>query len=123
MDFITEYDGCVITRDEALELKRDQKDSHFRGLGHHLVLDGNFKPKPGRGGASFSNDPRNSSKYNATFIMKDTETGVQREGASTLTRVFLRATKAIPAFSEIFVNYGKGFWEERILSRAFTGAF
>jgi len=110
-DFITEYDGMVISRSSALQLKQTKKDTHCRGLGHHLVIDGLFKPKSGRGGASFANDPRDPEMCNAIFVLKDTEIGVKRDGESTLTRVFLRAIKDIPPHSEIFVSYGKGFWE------------
>jgi len=110
-DFITEYDGVIIPRPKALELKRKGKDTHCRGLGHHLIVDGDFRPKSGRGGASFANDPRSPLNYNAVFIMKETEVGVAREGVATLTRVFLRAIKDIPPYTEIFVNYGKKYWE------------
>jgi|SRR6218665_206598 len=34
------------------------------------------------------------------------------------TRVFIKATKRIPAGSEIFVNYGKDYWEASAINAA-----
>jgi hypothetical protein len=116
-----------MSRKDALIRMRNGKDSHFRGLGHSLVINGNFRyavlclllkttvrsPRTGRGGASFANDPRDPTLYNAEFVvdeLQDVSGLVLREGADTLTRVFLKAIKYISAGSEIFVNYGTRYW-------------
>ena len=116
-DYITEYDGEIITRKEALELKKNGSSSHCRslGIGSDLVINGDFNPFDFtsylRGAGAFINDIKDKTKYNAEFVNLDTLVGVKRKGKyQTLTRVFIRAIKFIPPNHEIFINYGKDFW-------------
>jgi len=119
-DAITEYDGNVITSDEARRMREDDRDraSHMRKIvdGSSLVIDGlrSADVTPGRGGGSFANDARDTDfAYNAAFC---TTTRVVREvpdrrgGVRALGRVWLVATRQIDPGEEVFVNYGAHYW-------------
>ena len=111
-DTITEYDGKIIDRRTALQLRSEHKDTHLVALTtQHSAIDGLKKPIHGRGGASFANDINDTRRYNVVFCktfkvipgLQDTRTG----DFSDLTRVFLKATRDIQNGEEIYVNYGK----------------
>ena len=112
-DTVTEYDGVIIDRNTAMQLREDRKDTHIVALTvQHSAIDGLKKQISGRGGASFANDINDTKDYNVTFCrtskiipgLPDTRTGTFTD----LTRVFLKATKDINPGEEIYVNYGKG---------------
>jgi SET domain-containing protein len=124
-DWITEYDGEVIDHATAEARKADPKNrgTHIRTLRHgHSYIDGiNVNATAGRGGASFANDSFTvhravgHSLYNAKFESPleypERSIGVKRTGDVVPERVFLRATTRIAAGSEIYVDYGRDYWD------------
>jgi SET domain-containing protein len=127
-NWITEYDGELIDKKTADARLQQGKDTHIRSLefGHSFV-DGFYCTNTrGRGGASFANDPWTLGKnvasgmYNAKFEKFqsfDPKVGVKtRTGDMELpNRVFLRAIKRIKKGDEIYVDYGKDFWDRHPL--------
>jgi len=115
-ELVTEYDGCVIDEVEA-KARQDQKVStHIRSLGpKHAFIDGRDVPNERwRGGASFVNDPLSRVWYNTEFFQyrpAGYTPGVSRGGSNVFERVYVRATKAIPPGEEVYVDYGKDFWD------------
>src|SRR5688500_1644374 len=73
-DYITIYEGKIITKKEADEItKKDpERRSHMRSLQlGQSVIDGKIDPIPGKGGASFANDANNTNfKNNSKFVTK-----------------------------------------------------
>ena len=111
-DLITEYDGAVISREEALVLRDRGLDTHVRSINRDFLINGHFAPVEGRGGASFANDfPKH---YNVKFVTKDKSLmGDNRPGLNVLGGVYLQALRDIEAGEELYVSYGKDFWDVR----------
>ena len=107
---VTEYDGRVISRKAALRLRDIGLDTHCISIDFSTVIDGLFKPTPGRGGGSFLNDPRDQ-RINSEFIRLTTPHGVKRLGGNTLTCIFVKAKRRISDGEEIFASYGTVYWE------------
>jgi len=101
---ITDCQGQMINRKEALGLMRQGKDTHCKSLNFHVVIDG-YKSweetrKDGSGLASFANDGLTKEKNNTKF------------GTDYLqTTVFLKALRDIEPGEEIFVSYGRAYWK------------
>lgn len=115
-DLVTEYDGCVIDEREAKARQEKKISTHIRSLGpKHASIDGRDVPnETWRGGASFANDSFGRPPYNAKWEQQRPgkhTVGVNRSGTNVFERVFLRATKQIVPGDEIYVDYGKDFWE------------
>jgi hypothetical protein len=97
-DYITQYDGEVITREEAGVRKVNGMHSHIASIDYHTKIDGRLvNRRKSSGLASFANDPRTTGALNSKY-------GVVGE------RLLLRATKDIEQGEEIFVTYGNGYW-------------
>lgn len=113
-NIITEFDGEIISRDEALRRRLAREDSHIAGLDFDTQIDGiNVQAVDGKGGASFANDPRDTKRVNAKKVENQVIHGVIRTGEPTLTRAFLEATKQIDEGDEIFVDYKSTYWKVR----------
>ncbi|WIA41192.1 hypothetical protein OEZ86_004807 [Tetradesmus obliquus] len=99
-DLITEYCGPIIDHQKALKLRKRGKATHVRVLNSQwLYIDGLKQPVTGQGGASFANDARKASAYNAVFVQRfDRKLGRDR--------VFLKASRDLDAYEEVFVSYG-----------------
>ena len=89
-EYITEYEGEILTRKEAWE----------RPILSHMVsregviVDGLKTPIAGRGGGSFSNSAMRSVDANASIV-------------AVLGQLFLRARRHIAENEEILVYYGR----------------
>jgi uncharacterized protein len=111
---ITEYDGKVIDKARADYLRSKGFDTHIRGLTFgYLAIDGLKRPVFGRGGASFANDPKVKELCNVKFVKTEKVilNGAKREGIYAIERIFLKATKDIDPGSELYVDYGKDYWD------------
>ena len=106
---ITEYDGDVITWDQAINEQLRFRSSHFRSLMFgDSVIAGLEEPVCGRGGGSFAND---NHVVNAKFIKTEKEGHRSgRTGLLVMAQIWLKATRDIMAGDEIFVNYGCTYW-------------
>jgi hypothetical protein len=94
---ITQYDGRVIARAEALDLRAQGRDSHVRTLETgHTAIDGLREPLLGRGGGSFANQAPPPLTPNARYWTS----------AELQPRVWLRATRRIEPGEEVWVAYG-----------------
>ena len=105
-DWITEYCGERIDFAEARRRHDLGRATHIRSVVPlHTAIDGFRQPTKARGlgGASFANDGRSSALNNAVFCKVELDGG----------RVFLRARHTIARGSEIFVNYGQGYWRPK----------
>uniref|UniRef100_A0A383WPZ8 SET domain-containing protein n=1 Tax=Tetradesmus obliquus TaxID=3088 RepID=A0A383WPZ8_TETOB len=104
-DLITEYCGPIIDHQKALKLRKRGKATHVRVLNSQwLYIDGLKQPVTGQGGASFANDARKASAYNAVFVQRfDRKLGRDR--------VFLKASRDLDAYEEVFVSYGNTYWQ------------
>jgi hypothetical protein len=70
-DLITEYCGPIIDHQKALKLRKRGRATHVRVLNSQwLYIDGLKQPMAGQGGASFANDARTASAYNAVFVQR-----------------------------------------------------
>ena len=104
-DYITEYDGFYMSKDEARSLS-PRKTTHFRTADSDTVIDGFKDPMRavGHGGASFANDGKrpgsNNSKFKRVWDSK-----------FVVYRVFLVATERIEPGDEILVSYGNNYWK------------
>lgn len=105
-DYITEYDGWRMHKDEARSLPPEDT-THFRTLDSHIVIAGFTKPEEaiGWGGASFANDRRSAAENNSKFVL------VWDKKLNT-NRVFLAATSKIDVGDEICVSYGNDYWKK-----------
>jgi len=101
---ITEYSGKSINREQAMELRRQKRATHIKGLNYDLFLDGNRWPTIGQGLAQMANDGLGSFPNNSKFVVKY-DSIVGRD------RCFLKALVDIKQGEEIFVSYGRGFWQ------------
>ena len=90
---ITSYDGEDIDRATALS-RSDKSYMRTVSFGHH-VIDGLRTPTRGRGAGSFVN---HSSTPNATFWIR-------------YDRVWIKALRDIQRDEEVFVNYGRSYWQ------------
>lgn len=89
-DYITQYDGEIVTKKEAL-LRPCL--THMAGR-EGVIVDGLKDPILGRGGGSFANGSRLSRGANAEIV-------------SCLGYLVVRAKEDIPSGSEIIVCYGR----------------
>jgi hypothetical protein len=116
-DLVTEYDGEVIDAAEANARKAANASTHIRSAGpQHAFIDGLHVPDEAwRGGASFANDPVGQPDLLNTVLYQYRPTtavvGVNRAGSHVLERVYLKAKKVITAGQEIYVDYGRDFWD------------
>jgi hypothetical protein len=102
-ELITEYTGPRITREQALELRKQGRASHVKGINYDVSIDGDQQPIAGQGIAQFANDSTREGKNNAKFDIKfDKDHGEMR--------VFIKALRLLRANEEIFIGYGKGYW-------------
>lgn len=114
---ITEYDGCVIDEREAKARQEQKISTHIRSLGpKQAFIDGRHVPpnESWRGGASFANDSFGTPAYNAKWEQQRPgkyTVGVNRSGTNVFERVFLRALIDLVPGDEVYVDYGKGFWD------------
>jgi len=112
---VTEYDGVIIGRTEAVKLREKGEATHCRSLGYHLVIDGREIDVEkgdggiGRGGGAFANHG-GSASINSHFVTRQQLEGVSRKGLQSLDRVFIVADRELAAGEEVMVSYGKGFW-------------
>ncbi len=108
--FITRYDGELITRDVANRRREQGLDTHIRTLheGSYFVIDGLRSDSAGMGGGAFANDSRDPKTTNAKWW-----TGPKNPANPLMTFVYLQAARDIRPGEEIFVSYGKGYWEIR----------
>jgi SET domain-containing protein len=113
-EFITEYDGNVICRDQAIRLRKAGLSTHIASIDYHYAIDGILEPdKEGtRGIGSLCNHSEDPKTQNAYLFKSDSNKINQirkctRTGYSTLTRVWLRAKRDIEPGEEIMYSYGK----------------
>ena len=105
-EVITEYTGRLISRSEAVKMRREGRSSHLRGLNYDLIIDGDRNPITGQGIAQFANDGTFLGINNTKFITTwDYLTGRHR--------CFIKATRSIQPHEEIFVGYGAHYWNIR----------
>jgi len=101
---ITEYCGELIDHKQALALRAEGKAQYVRVVeAQHSYIDGIKDPTQisSAGWASMAN---HSDAPNAVFDRV-------WEKSKAQYRVFIKAKRAIAKGEEIFVNYGKGYWE------------
>jgi hypothetical protein len=68
-EWITEYAGVVIDRQQACRMREQGMDSHVRALSCQWeCIAGLQNPTEGCGGGSFANDGRNAAANNARFV-------------------------------------------------------
>ena len=94
---IVEYKGTVKTWDEA---KQDPTNGYIYFLKPNHVIDGRDHPKSL---ARYAND--------AAGLVRAKDKGNNARFEPDGLRVFLVATKDIKAGDEIFVSYGKKYWD------------
>jgi len=123
-DLITEYGGIVISCEEAKKRREAGKASHIRTLDSmYTAIDGlSVTVATGNPGGSFANDPHRGdvkekpNRWNATFVKLEHRQQIglrlcERGGLQALARIFLKAVRVILPNDEIFVNYGRGYWD------------
>ena len=111
-EYVTEYDGEVISISEARQRRIDGYATHIRSISPlHTAIDGMRVPvQTGRGAASFINDPRGIFRYNCKFVVTHTVMpGLNRTGLTIMERVFARAICDISSGDELYVGYGTGY--------------
>lgn len=89
-DYITLYDGELITRQEA----RRRTNLEYMASREGIIIDGQREPRVGRGGGSFAN---------GSVYEKDANASI----ACDLARLIIRAKKTIDVGDEIVVCYGR----------------
>jgi len=94
---IVEYKGTVTTWEEA---KKDATNGYIYFLKPNYVIDGRDHPKSL---ARYAND--------AAGLVRAKDNGNNARFEADGLRVFLVATKDIKAGEEIFVSYGKKYWD------------
>lgn len=97
--FIVEYKGRILTWREA-EKMPDERNSYFFYFNMRYVIDA-WKTK--KSVAHFANDAHGLTRVKGL-----------RNNADYVTRgkrCFIEATRDIPARSEIFVDYGREYWQ------------
>jgi hypothetical protein len=106
-ELVTFYDGRQM---DASESKQLADKSYLRTLhSQHSAIDGlrDASSAQGRGGGSFANDGRNEFNANVKFVSKD-------DSLTAVRTIYLQALRPIPKGEEIFVSYGKGYWNNRL---------
>lgn len=104
-DLICEYNGVVITFEEAKRRRAEGKATHIRSLlPMQLCIDG----IDAKIGGALANDPRDASKVNAEMISYHAANNCFHVKPDR-SLVYLRAIKDIPPGGEIFVSYGKDY--------------
>jgi hypothetical protein len=112
-EWITFYDGVHLTFDDALHLKHQGKWGHIRKItAMHLSIDGyadpHFAIKEMRGAAQFAND-WHSSGFSKNCSLSNTMTSPK--ALHTHEMVLLIAVRDIIAGSELWTDYGRGYWK------------
>jgi len=106
---ITGYAGRVISREEALALRQTGLDSHIARCGefafHNNFVDGVHAEflQPGMPGGSACNHKEGWEHVNARFVHFEPPN----------ERVEVQAVRDINVDEEIFVDYGRGYWDVR----------
>jgi hypothetical protein len=102
-EFITFYDGERIDRAKALQLLVEGKHSHIKTIHRQGTcingLQGDYIVA-GSGLGSMINDKRSAGSANVEFVEADVE-----------LEVYIKASVAIPAGAELFVDYGRDYWK------------
>jgi hypothetical protein len=99
-DYITFYDGIVVDRQEALDLREKNLDTHIRSiyfLGDCINGYTGADIKNGHGGASIAND---LFKLNNCKLVNADD-----------NRVWLQATRNISTQEELGYSYGTQYWK------------
>ena len=92
-EYITLYDGEVVTRDEA----NRRRHTHMAAR-EGIIVDGLKTQIEGRGGGSFANGTRLEKESNASIVCQ-------------LANLIIKAKRDIESGEEIIVCYGRrGFW-------------
>lgn len=113
-EIVTEYDGRIIDRNEALMLRRTQAASHVCSIDYHMLIDGLKSAEAGRGHGSLVNHSKEN--FNSQIFRSDSKFFSRdkhdtRTGCKSLMRVWIRAIKTIGKDEEILVNYGARSWK------------
>lgn len=109
-EIVTGYSGLEITHAQATALMRRGLGSHIRSLWlMQSAIYGHKMPHKGYFGGSFVN--HHASDANAEFFNIDTCGGCLRT-------VVIRTTRAVRAGEELFLNYGKTYFEQNRLEDA-----
>lgn len=99
-EYITTLSGRIISREEALALRKKGKDSHIRSLfmmGDCIYGIRNPIDAIGKGSASFVNDGRNIYENNNRFENKN-------------NIIWLWANRDIEHGEELLTSYGRNYW-------------
>lgn len=124
-DYVCEYFGSVLHRNEALKLRDDEEDTHIRTLGRleELGLDGRLtkfmpieKYLVGHNVGSFLNGSAKGLRANCKFdLITDVKQSVVYpradggQGILSHTRCYVRALQDIEAGEELIVSYGRTY--------------
>jgi hypothetical protein len=132
---ITEYYGELITFEEAIERKKKEGDSHIRShIQRYWYIDGSHMKDGtpiinaanqlhGKGGAAIANH-KDKKHANSRYDFYDSPVNEERfnqwmGGNKTIQQLpeerttYITATKPIKKGDEIFVDYGREYWERR----------
>ena len=96
---IVEYKGKILTWKEVLEMSDDKSGYVFYVNGKHVIDAWNYK----RALARFANDAKGITRIEG--LRNNAEYIVYKK------RCYITATRDIAPGSEIFVDYGAGFWQ------------
>ncbi len=123
-DVVTEYWGELIDWETARQLRLQGKDTHIKSLESQataISAPTQAYDYEGQGGGGMANAALAPPyEQNATWLKTYDEK--DREGRTT--RLWLQATKHIPADSEIFVSYDRDYWDvERVQPEAPTSTY
>ena len=121
-DFITEYTGCVITKQWAKGLEKKGGTSHFITIDQHHVIVGwtSNDIEDGYGIGSLFNDPRHSAdRPNVALEKIEINAGVGKRlhpwskqlGCRVTTRCVFRATSKGSPGDEFLFDYGNQYWD------------
>jgi len=107
-ELITAYEGEEIDRATADQLRKEGKDTHIKSISaFHQLVNGFKDPKEaaGKGGGSFANTTKGTQfEQNAEIVRKtNKKTG--------LDQLYVKALKDIQPGEEVFVDYGKDYWD------------
>jgi hypothetical protein len=106
-EWITEYSGKLISKQEAAELEKEWKSSHIYNARGSIYDALQIELKEGVGLGGFANavgGPSNVPKSRRNCILAVREGQPNRKG-------YLRATKDIKVGDELITDYGNGYWK------------